>query len=87
MRKAWFCYEMSATGPAPVIHYDNLPNEKNVLNPKILQKHELGMNWFAGPNEVWDSEVQSSFAILCRHFPYTGDHFDLDDKIKLEAAE
>lgn len=83
MRKAWFCYEASATGPAPVIHYDSLPNAKNSLNPRILQTHELGMHWF----DDEDIEVYYTFSHLCHHFPYTGNEYDTEKTFSLDHKE
>lgn len=71
MRKAWFCYELGAKGPTPVIHYDNLPNHKNPLNPKVIQTHELDDRW---DREM--DEIVSSFEYLKMMFPYVGEHYN-----------
>lgn len=79
MRRAWFCYEATSTGPAPVIHYDSLPNAKNVLNPKILQVHgPLEKKWFILSEEIrgldkitdYGNEVTSSFETLMQYYPF-----------------
>ena len=82
MRKAWFCYEMGAKGPTVAIYYDDLPNEKNKLNRTVLQKYELGDEyWFVDEELNIYDEVQASFEQLKQAFPYTGNHYDV------EAAE
>lgn len=66
MRKAWFCYEDSVRGPVPIIQYDEKSNQKNYLNPRVLQEHPLDESWPRTP----DDEIQASFDQLKQAFPY-----------------
>jgi hypothetical protein len=70
-RRAWFCYEETSRGFSPVIHYDSLPNGKNILNPKVVQSWELGESWFTTQDEHSNisKEVQASFNELAVVFP------------------
>lgn len=79
MRKAWFCYEMGSRGPYPVIHYDSLPNQKNSLNPRVLQSHELTPTYFRDHGGGIHDEVTESFYRLVENFPYNGNHYNLED--------
>lgn len=83
MRKAWFVYELGSKGPNVAIYYDDLPNKKNGLNRTILQKHELNNQHYFNS----DNEIDVGFDFLSKTFPYTGDHYDIGEKVKLEAAE
>lgn len=84
-RKAWFAWEHTSRGYAPVIYYDSLPNSKGLdkhLKSRIAQSYELGPEWFARDSE----EIDASFAELEAAFPRPIDPVDPKFSLPLQDA-